>query len=160
MTDLRIGIGYDIHRLVPGRRLMMGGIEIEFDRGLAGHSDGDVLLHAICDAVLGAAGAGDIGRLFPDTDARFANISSLELLRQVGQRTAGDGFRVLSIDSIVVAERPKLAPHAGRMCAAIAEALDVDVERVSVKAKTAEGLGEIGRGEAMAAQAVALLTRS
>lgn len=153
----RIGIGYDIHRLVEGGRLTLGGVEIPFDKGLLGHSDSDVLIHAICDALLGAAALGDIGRHFPDTDPRFNGASSLDLLARVVELISDRGFVVVNIDATILAERPRLAPHIQAMRERLAAVLKIDVERVSVKAKTSEGLESVGRGEAMAAQAVALI---
>ncbi|HXG65896.1 MAG TPA: 2-C-methyl-D-erythritol 2,4-cyclodiphosphate synthase [Blastocatellia bacterium] len=156
MTN-RIGTGYDIHRLVEGRRLVLGGVEIPFDKGLLGHSDSDVLTHAICDALLGAASLGDIGRHFPDTDPRYRGAPSLDLLAAVVELITGRGYAVVNVDAVVLAERPKLAPHIDAMRERLATVLRVGVEHVSVKAKTNEGLDAVGRGEAMAAHAVALL---
>ncbi len=153
----RVGTGYDLHRLVEGRPLMLGGILVPFSHGLAGHSDADVLCHAVTDAVLGAAAAGDIGRHFPDTDRRWKDASSLELLRQAVQLVHERGFLVDNVDVVVIAERPKLAPYIDRMRERLADALGTATDCVSVKGKTNEGMGEIGRGEAMAAHAVALL---
>jgi 2-C-methyl-D-erythritol 2,4-cyclodiphosphate synthase len=154
----RIGIGYDIHRLVEGRRLVLAGVEVPFDKGLLGHSDSDVLTHALCDALLGAAALGDIGTHFPDTDARFRGASSLDLLSRVVEMIAARGLSVGNVDAVIVAERPRLAPHIQSMRERLASTLRVEVDRVSVKAKTGEGLGAVGRGEAMAAHVVALLT--
>jgi len=153
----RIGIGYDIHRLVEGRKLVLAGIEVPFDKGLLGHSDSDVLAHAVCDALLGAAALGDIGEHFPDTDGRWKNASSLDLLAQVVEMIQKRGYRVANVDTIILAERPRLRPHIQAMRERLAAALRVDIDCVSVKAKTGEGLESVGRGEAMAAQAVALL---
>jgi 2-C-methyl-D-erythritol 2,4-cyclodiphosphate synthase len=153
----RIGIGYDIHRLVEGRKLVLAGIEVPFDKGLLGHSDSDVLAHAVCDALLGAAALGDIGEHFPDTDERWKNASSLDLLAQVVEMIRERGYRVANVDTIILAERPRLRPHIQAMRERLAAALRVDIDCVSVKAKTGEGLESVGRGEAMAAQAVALL---
>jgi 2-C-methyl-D-erythritol 4-phosphate cytidylyltransferase/2-C-methyl-D-erythritol 2,4-cyclodiphosphate synthase len=157
---LRIGTGYDLHRLVADRPLILGGVTIPFDRGLAGHSDADAICHAVTDAVLGAANAGDIGRHFPDTDARWAGASSLLLLREATALVRARGYRVANVDVVVIAERPKLAPFIDRIAASVAAALGVEPSAVSVKGKTNEGVGEIGRGEAIAAHAVALLTRA
>lgn len=157
---MRIGQGWDVHRLVEGRPLRLAGIEVPFERGLLGHSDGDVVLHAICDALLGAIGAGDIGTHFPDTDARYRDADSGDLLRHVAARIGERGYTVVNVDVTVLAERPRLSPHAGAMRARIAELLAVGADRVSVKAKTMEGLDAVGRGEAIAAQAVALLQRT
>ena len=151
---MRIGTGYDVHRLVEGRKLMMGGVDIPSDRGLLGHSDADVLLHAICDALLGAAGLGDIGRHFPDTESRYKGISSLSLLADVNRLMTELGFRVNNIDATIVAERPKMAPHIPAMIANIASAVKTDLSAVNVKATTSEGLGFAGRGEGIAAYAV------
>lgn len=155
----RIGIGYDIHRLVEGRKLVLGGIEIPFERGLLGHSDSDVLTHAICDALLGAAALGDIGTHFPDKDPRWAGASSLDLLRQVVELLTKQGFRVTNVDATVMAERPTLRPHVDSMRERLASALGVRADQVSVKAKTSEGLESVGRNEAMAAQAIVLIHR-
>ncbi len=154
---MRVGIGYDYHRLVEGRRLIVGGLEIPFEKGLAGHSDGDVLTHAVCDALLGAAGLGDIGQLFPDSDPQWKDISSLRLLSRTVDLLAQHGLRVQQVDTVVVAQQPKLAPFFPRMREALARALGVDAARVNIKAKTTEGMEAIGRGDAMAAHAVALL---
>ncbi len=154
---MRIGQGYDVHRLVEGRKLILGGVEIEYDKGLLGHSDADVLVHAIMDALLGAAALGDIGKLFPDSDPAFEGADSLALLREVGKRLRAEGFEIGNLDSTVIAQAPKLAPHIQRMRANIAAALDVDVARVSVKATTEERLGFTGSGQGIAAQAVALI---
>jgi 2-C-methyl-D-erythritol 4-phosphate cytidylyltransferase / 2-C-methyl-D-erythritol 2,4-cyclodiphosphate synthase len=152
---IRFGMGYDVHRLVKGRRLVLGGLEIPFELGLEGHSDADVLLHAIKDALLGAAGLGDIGRHFPDTDEQYRGISSLKLLVTVGEMLATQSWRVNNIDAVVVAEKPKLAPYITAMNANIAAALEIEPGRVNVKATTTEGLGFTGRREGIAAQAVA-----
>lgn len=154
---MRIGQGYDVHRLVEGRKLILGGMEIEYDKGLLGHSDADVLVHAIMDALLGAAALGDIGKLFPDSDPAYEGADSLALLREVGKRLRAEGFEIGNLDSTVIAQAPKLAPHIQRMRANIAAALDVDVARVSVKATTEERLGFTGSGQGIAAQAVALI---
>ena len=154
---MRIGQGYDVHRLVEGRKLILGGVEIEYDKGLLGHSDADVLVHAIMDALLGAAALGDIGKLFPDSDPAYEGADSLALLREVGKRLRAEGVERGNLDSTVIAQAPKLAPHIQRMRANIAAALDVDVARVSVKATTEERLGFTGSGQGIAAQAVALI---
>lgn len=156
---MRIGQGYDVHRLVPERKLILGGVEIPFTLGLLGHSDADVLLHAICDAVLGALGEGDIGRHFPDTDPAYRGISSLKLLREVMALAEGKGYVIGNIDATVIAQRPKLADHIRAMVENIAEACDTDIARVNVKATTTEELGFEGRGEGIAAFAVVLLQR-
>lgn len=154
---MRIGQGYDVHALVAGRRLVIGGVTIPFDRGLAGHSDADVLLHAVCDALIGAAGLGDIGRHFPDTDPRYRGADSRTLLRAVAGMLAARGLGVGNIDATIIAEAPKMAPHVAAMCANIAADLGIAVDGVNVKAKTAERLGALGRGEGIAAEAVVLL---
>jgi len=159
-SDVRVGIGYDIHRLVAGRRLLLGGIEVPFDRGLAGHSDADVVLHAVMDALLGAAGLPDIGELFPDTDEAFRGADSRELLRLVMQRVHTRGVRPHNVDVIVHAEAPKLTPHKRAIAESIAELLNLPADRVGVKAKTGEGLGAVGTGEAIACTAAALLVGS
>ena len=158
MTEsARIGIGYDIHRLVEERKLVLGGVEIPFEKGLLGHSDSDVLSHAICDALLGAAALGDIGAHFPDTDSRWAGASSLDFLAHVLELLTERGYSIANIDATVLAERPKLKPYVQSIRESLAKVLRLDVDQVSVKAKTNEGLESIGRGEAIAAQAVALL---
>ncbi|ADI03003.1 2C-methyl-D-erythritol 2,4-cyclodiphosphate synthase [Syntrophothermus lipocalidus DSM 12680] len=154
---MRIGIGYDAHRLVEGRSLVLGGINIPFDLGLLGHSDADVLTHAVCDALLGAAGLGDLGKHFPDSDERYRNIRSLFLLEQIGEMVRKAGYAVVNIDAVIVAQRPRLAPFVGRMVANLAEVLEIDPVRVNVKATTTEGMGFEGRGEGMSAYAVVLL---
>jgi len=155
---VRIGIGYDVHILTEGRKLIIGGEEIEFEKGLLGHSDADVLLHAIIDALLGAAALGDIGSHFPDSDTAYKGISSMELLRHVALTISDAGYAVQNVDSTVVAQRPKLRPYIDSMRKNIAAALSIDEGRVSVKATTSEGLGFEGRQEGISAQAVALLT--
>ncbi|MBQ2895990.1 MAG: 2-C-methyl-D-erythritol 2,4-cyclodiphosphate synthase [Oscillospiraceae bacterium] len=154
---MRIGQGYDVHRLVEGRRLILGGVDIPCEKGLLGHSDADVLTHAVMDALLGAAALGDIGKLFPDTDPAYAGADSIALLRAVTARLRENGWRVGNVDVTVIAQRPKLAPYRESMRANLAAAMDVDVSCVSVKATTEEGLGFTGSGEGMAAMAVALL---
>jgi len=159
VTAFRIGEGWDIHALVPGRKLLIGGVEIPFDRGLLGHSDADVLLHAITDALLGAAGLGDIGKHFPDTDERFKGADSIVLLTEAAHRIREQGFQIGNIDSTVIAQAPKLAPHIEAMRTRIAQALDLAPAQVNVKAKTAEKLGPVGQGLCIEARAVALLMR-
>jgi len=154
---MKIGTGYDVHRLVEGRKLMMGGVHIPYDKGLLGHSDADVLLHAICDALLGAAGLGDIGRHFPDSAPKYKGISSITLLEEVCRLVRETGFRVHNIDSTIVAEQPKMAPHIPAMIAHIAAATGLERPLVNVKATTTEGLGFTGRGEGIAAYAVCTL---
>ena len=153
----RVGIGYDIHRLADGRRLILGGVEIPFEKGLMGHSDADVLTHAICDALLGAAALGDIGTHFPDSEPQFAGVSSLDLLGRVVELVDEAGFLVANIDSVILAERPRMAPYIQTMRERLAAVLSIEVSQISVKAKTGEGLESVGRGEAMAAQVIALL---
>jgi 2-C-methyl-D-erythritol 2,4-cyclodiphosphate synthase len=161
MVDpVRIGQGFDVHALVPGRRLLLGGISIEHEKGLLGHSDADVLLHAIADALLGAAGLGDIGRFFPDTDPKYRGADSGALLSEVMQRVQQQGWRVGNLDCVVIAEQPRIAPHVEAIRVSIARLLNTEPERVSVKGKTTERLGFIGRGEAIAASAVVLLFAS
>lgn len=157
--EQRIGQGWDLHRLVAGRPLVLGGVTIPFDRGLDGHSDADVLTHAIIDALFGALADGDIGTHFPNTDPAWRGVSSLDLLGRALARVRGAGWRVVNVDATVIAERPKLAAHRDAMRAALARALGVGPLAVSIKAKTAEGLGAEGRGEAISAQAVVLLGR-
>jgi 2-C-methyl-D-erythritol 2,4-cyclodiphosphate synthase len=157
---IRIGFGYDAHRLVAGRDLILGGVNIPYDLGLQGHSDADVLIHAACDALLGAAGLGDLGKHFPDTDPELEGLSSLLILKKVASMVRHEGFEVQNLDSTVVAEAPKLAPYIEKMIVTIADALEVNPVQVSVKATTTEGMGFTGRGEGMAAYAVAVLTAS
>ena len=154
---MRIGHGYDVHRLAPDRRLVLGGVEISWDRGLLGHSDADVLCHALMDALLGAAALGDIGQLFPDSDPAYAGADSLELLRRVGERLKEAGYALENADCTVLAQAPKLAPHIPAMRHRIAGALGVDADRISVKATPEEGRGFTGRGEGIAAHAVCLI---
>ncbi len=156
---IRVGVGYDVHALVPGRPLKIGGVEIESTHGLLGHSDADVLLHAITDALLGAAGLGDIGQLFPDTDPQYKDANSVELLRMAMDKVRAAGWRVGNVDAVVIAQYPKIAPHVARMRARIAPVLGVREVAVGIKGKTTEHLGFAGRGEGIAAQAVALLER-
>lgn len=154
---MRIGHGYDVHRLTEGRKLILGGVDIPYEKGLLGHSDADVLTHAIMDALLGAAALGDIGKLFPDTDSAYAGADSLVLLERVRERLSEAGYRVGNIDATILAQRPKLAPHILQMRANLADRLGIKVDQVSVKATTEEGLGFTGTGEGMAAHAVCLL---
>lgn len=154
---IRMGIGYDVHRLVAGRRLILGGVDIMHDKGLLGHSDADVLLHAIMDALLGAAALGDLGHFFPDTDPQYEGISSLKLLAQVGDVLNARGYRVHNLDATVITQAPRLMPHIPHMRVNIAEALRLDVDRVSVKATTEEGLGFTGSGEGVSAMAIATI---
>lgn len=154
---MRIGHGYDVHRLVEGRKLILGGVEVPFEKGLDGHSDADVLLHAIMDALLGAAALGDIGRLFPDTDPRYKGCSSLGLLQAVGKHLKEQGYRVSNIDATLIAQRPKAAPYVPQMVQNIAAALEISRSQVSVKATTEEHLGFTGTGEGMAAHGVCLI---
>jgi 2-C-methyl-D-erythritol 2,4-cyclodiphosphate synthase len=149
------GIGYDLHRLVEGRKLMIGGIEVPFEKGAQGHSDGDVLSHALCDALLGAAGLGDIGTHFPDTDPKWKGVSSLLFLEHTKKLLADRRLRIVHLDAVVICERPKLNPHFPDMRAALAKSLGITTEQINLKAKTNEGTGEIGRGEAIAAHAIA-----
>ena len=155
--NFRIGEGWDVHALVPGRKLILGGVEIPHTTGLLGHSDADVLLHAITDAVLGAAGLGDIGRHFPDTDAQFKGADSSVLLQEAMRRVRERGWELVNVDSTIVAQAPKLAPHMQAIHASVAKALGVQTDQVNVKAKTAEKLGPVGMGQSMEARAVVLL---
>jgi 2-C-methyl-D-erythritol 2,4-cyclodiphosphate synthase len=157
---IRVGTGYDVHCLVAGRKLVIGGVDIPFEKGLLGHSDADVLLHAICDALLGAAGLGDLGRHFPDSAPKYKGISSLTLLEDVYRLLVEAGFRVNNIDATIVAEKPKMAAHIPEMAANIAAALKIDRSAVNVKATTTEGLGFAGRGEGMAAYAVGTILKA
>jgi 2-C-methyl-D-erythritol 2,4-cyclodiphosphate synthase len=151
---MRVGIGYDVHQLVEGRRLVIGGVDISYPLGLKGHSDADVLVHAIMDALLGAVGEGDIGRHFPDTDQSLAGISSMILLKKVSSLLAVKGFQINNIDSIIIAEKPKMAPYINEMRASIARELKISEKQVNIKATTTEKLGFVGRGEGIAAEAV------
>lgn len=155
---MRIGTGYDVHKLVPDRKLIMGGVEIPYELGLLGHSDADVLLHAICDALLGAAALGDIGKHFPDSDERYKGISSILLMEKVADLLEENNFVIENVDSTIIAQRPKMASHIPMMRENIAKALRLDISRVSVKATTEEGLGFTGEGLGIAVQAVALLS--
>lgn len=156
---IRVGLGYDVHKLVEGRKLILGGVDIPFEKGLLGHSDADVLLHAITDALFGAAALGDIGSHFPDTDPRYKGADSLKLLEACGKELREQGWKIGNIDAVIVAQRPKLLPHVPRMRENIARALDIDVQQVSVKGKTEEGLGFTGSGEGMAVHAVCLIEK-
>ena len=159
LPEIRIGEGWDVHALVTGRRLVIGGVTIPFDKGLDGHSDADVLLHAITDALFGAAALGDIGRHFPDTDAALKGANSRVLLRECAKRVRAAGFEIGNVDCTIIAQAPKMAPHIPAMVAMIANDLEIADSQVNVKAKTAERMGEVGRGEAMQAQAIALLVQ-
>lgn len=152
---MRFGIGYDVHRLAEGRKLILGGVDIPYEKGLLGHSDADVLVHAIMDALLGAAAEGDIGRHFPDSDDKYRGISSLLLLSEVRKILANKGYKVINVDSIIVAQKPKLAPYIGEMQENISQTLQVDCSCINIKATTTEGLGFAGTGEGIAAQAIA-----
>lgn len=154
---MRIGLGYDVHRLTEGRKLILGGVEISYEKGLLGHSDADVLVHAVMDALLGAAALGDIGQHFPDTDPRYSGISSLKLLEHVGALLEEHGYQVGNIDGIIIAQRPKMAPHIPQMRENIAGILGIAVSQVNIKATTEEGLGFTGQGEGISSQAVCLL---
>ena len=156
---MRAGLGYDVHRLAKGRKLMLGGVEISFEKGLLGHSDADVLLHALCDAMLGAAGLGDIGMHFPDTDSRYKNISSLVLLESTRVMIRNAGYMVENIDATVFAQAPKIAPYRTAIQKSIASALQLEIDAVNIKATTTEGLGTIGEGEGIGAMCVALLEK-
>ena len=160
MTDLRVGHGYDVHRLVQGRALVLGGVTVPFDRGLLGHSDADVLTHAVMDALLGAAALGDIGKLVPDSDPAYTGADSVLLLRRVTAALAEGGFAPVNVDATVLAQAPKLAPYIPDMRRILAEAMGLDASRVSVKATTEEGLGFTGSGEGIAAHAVALIEKT
>ena len=155
----RIGLGYDVHAFAEGRRLVIGGVDIPFDKGLDGHSDADVLVHAVMDALVGALRAGDIGKLFPDTDPAYKGADSIKLLEQVGELVRGEGWRIVDIDTVLMIQEPKMAPHREQMRANIAAALQIPVESVGVEATTTEWLGYEGRGEGVTAQAVALLEK-
>lgn len=154
---MRIGIGYDIHRLVKGRSLIIGGVSIAYEKGLLGHSDADVLSHAICDALLGAAGLGDIGTHFPDSDPQYKDISSLTLLTETCRLLTDKRFRIINLDATLFAEAPKFAPHRPRMQAKLADAMNIRPAKINIKATTTEGLGVIGKGEGIAAMGIALI---
>ncbi|WP_367180323.1 2-C-methyl-D-erythritol 2,4-cyclodiphosphate synthase [uncultured Oscillibacter sp.] len=160
MTNLRIGHGYDVHRLTEGRKLILGGVEISWEKGLLGHSDADVLTHAVMDALTGAARLGDIGKLFPDTDPAYEGISSLKLLEETGRLLEKRSYAVVNIDAVLLAQAPKIAPYKARMAENIAAALGIEAERVNVKATTEEGLGFTGDGSGMAAHAVVLVEKT
>lgn len=158
MSSFRVGQGYDLHRLVEGRPLILGGVEIPYDRGLLGHSDADALLHAITDALLGAAGLGDIGRLFPDTDSAYKDADSRLLLRHAVEKVVKAGWVVVNVDATIIAQAPKLAPHMDTIRESVAKALGVDLQRVNIKAKTKEECDAVGKKEAIEVHAIALLT--
>jgi 2-C-methyl-D-erythritol 2,4-cyclodiphosphate synthase len=158
--SMRVGEGWDVHQLVEGRKLILGGVEIPYEKGLLGHSDADALLHAITDALLGAAGLGDIGRHFPDTDPKFKGADSGVLIAEAAARLRAAGWEIVNIDSTIVAQAPKMAPHIAAMCARIAALLGLETTQVNVKAKTAETLGPVGQGLSIEARAIALLTRA
>lgn len=155
---MRVGIGYDVHRLVEGRKLIMGGVDIPYEKGLLGHSDADVLLHAIMDALLGAAALGDIGKHFPDSDPLYKGISSIELLRHVGDLVASEGYIIENIDATIIAQAPKMRPYIDKMRDNIAETLNLEIDQVNVKATTEEGLGFTGTGEGISSQAICSLS--
>jgi 2-C-methyl-D-erythritol 2,4-cyclodiphosphate synthase len=157
--EFRTGIGYDLHRLEPDRKLIIGGVEIPFEKGLAGHSDADILMHAMTDALLGAAGLGDIGELFPPSDPQWKDADSEVFLQQARELVVGYGYRIVSVDAVVVLERPKLLPHRTAIRKNLARILAIDAERIGLKAKTSEGVGPCGRGEAAEAHVVATLVR-
>ena len=154
---MRVGQGFDVHAFVEGRKLIVGGVEIAYEKGLVGHSDADVLLHAICDALLGAAALGDIGRHFPDTDPKYEDSDSRTLLREIGRKISAQGYRIVNIDATIIAQAPRMAPHVARMIGNIASDLGLNPAAVSVKATTTDKLGFTGRGEGIAAQAIALI---
>jgi 2-C-methyl-D-erythritol 2,4-cyclodiphosphate synthase len=157
--EFRCGVGYDLHRLEEGRKLILGGVEIPFDRGLAGHSDADILMHALTDALLGAAGLGDIGEIFPPTDPQWKDAASEVFLHHARELLAGYGYRIVNVDAVVILERPKLLPHRDAIRANLARILGVEPARIGLKAKTSESVGPAGRGEAAEAHAVALISR-
>ncbi len=157
--SFRVGLGYDVHKLTENRKLIIGGVDIPYEKGLLGHSDADVLIHAIMDALLGACKLGDIGQHFPDTDPKYKGISSIELLKNVASLLADNGYEVVNADSIIVAQKPKMMPHIPQMEKNIAAALGVDIDRINVKATTEEGLGFTGRGEGIAAKAVCMVEK-
>ena len=154
---MRVGLGYDVHRLTEDRKLILGGVEIPYEKGLLGHSDADVLVHAIMDAMVGAAALGDIGKHFPDTDPAYKGISSIELLKHVGKLLEDKGYKIGNIDSTIIAQKPKMAPHIMHMRENIADALNIDIDQINVKATTEEGMGFTGTGEGISSQAICLL---
>ena len=156
---MRIGIGYDVHKLVTGRKLVLGGVVIPFEKGLLGHSDADVLVHAVCDALLGAAAMGDIGLHFPDSDPKFKNISSIKLLAETNAMVRGNGFTIGNIDTVIFAEAPKISPYRKMMQEKLASTVEVDPDCINIKATTTEGLGSIGKGQGIGAMSVALLEK-
>ncbi|WP_139903581.1 2-C-methyl-D-erythritol 2,4-cyclodiphosphate synthase [Clostridium thermarum] len=157
---MRIGMGYDVHRLVEDRKLIIGGVDIPYEKGLLGHSDADVLLHAVMDSLLGAAALGDIGKHFPDTDVKYKGASSLLLLKDVGELLKDKGYSVVNIDATIIAQKPKMAPHIPSMRQNIAETLGLDIDRISIKATTEEGLGFTGSGEGISAQSICLIEKT
>ena len=159
MSTIRIGQGFDVHQLVEGRQLIIGGVTIPYDKGLLGHSDADVLLHAICDALIGAAALGDIGKHFSDSDPRYKNIDSRVLLRNVHSLLESNGYKIINIDATIIAQAPKMAPHIPAMISNIAQDLNIHISNINIKAKTAERLGAIGRQEGIVAEAVCLIER-
>ena len=154
---MRVGIGYDIHRLVTGRSLILGGVSITYEKGLQGHSDADVLIHAICDALLGAAGLGDIGSHFPDNDPQYKDISSLKLLSQTCRLLTDNGYRIVNLDATILAEAPKMAPHRQKMQTGLADTMNISAADINSKATTTEGLGAIGKGEGIGALCIAMI---
>ena len=154
---MRIGMGYDVHRLVEGRKLVLGGVTIPFEKGLLGHSDADVLVHAVCDALLGAAGLGDIGLHFPDTDSEYKDVASIKILAKTYELISGKGFSIINLDSTIFADAPKLSPYRDAMQKNISRTIEIEQDRVNVKATTFEGLGMIGKGEGIGAMCVALI---
>jgi len=154
---MRIGMGYDVHRLVEGRKLVLGGVTIPFEKGLLGHSDADVLVHAVCDALLGAAGLGDIGLHFPDTDSEYKDVASIKILAKTYELISGKGFTIMNLDSTIFADAPKLSPYRDAMQKNISRTIEIEQDRVNVKATTFEGLGMIGKGEGIGAMCVALI---
>lgn len=156
---MRIGMGYDVHKLVPERKLILGGVTIPYELGLLGHSDADVLLHAIMDSLLGAAALGDIGKHFPDTDDRFKGISSIKLLTEVGKLISEKGYKIENIDATIIAQKPKMAPHIPLMRENIASALNIELDKINVKATTEEGLGFTGEGKGISSESICLLTK-
>lgn len=157
---MRIGLGYDVHRLVEGRDLIIGGVKIPYEKGLLGHSDADVLLHAIMDSLLGASALGDIGKHFPDTDEKYKGISSIKLLEEVGKLLSSNGYSINNIDSTIIAQKPKMAPFIQQMRENIANALNIDLMQINVKATTEEGLGFTGNGEGISSQSICLLVHN
>lgn len=159
IPDFRVGVGYDLHQMVKGRKLILGGVEIPCDRGLSGHSDADIVMHAVTDALLGAAGLGDIGEHFPPSEPRWQNAASSVFLRQARELTEARGYKVVNVDTVIILEQPKILPYRDQMRQMVANTLGIEISRVGIKAKTAEGIGPVGEGKVAEAHAIALISR-